>query len=103
MINPASLASRHDNVPYRQVTGSCGSELSAPRSWTAVYDEQAGGVRPAGGKVQLNLLLCAPYGDYELVLYTESYSDAGSTLQQRTSWEVLDGHDEVGLGWPTRE
>ena len=47
------------------------------------------------GRVQLNLFLCCPFGDYELELVVESFSDEGSELQQRTSWEIENGPDEV--------
>ena len=46
-------------------------------------------------RVQLNLFLCCPFGDYEIDLIVESYSDEGSELQQRTAWEIENGSDEV--------
>lgn len=81
----------------RQVSGVCGAELPGLRSWTASYDELAGDRGPSGGKVQLNLLVCAPYGEYELELSIDSYSKSGSGLERRTSWEVLTGPDGVRL------
>lgn len=48
----------------------------------------------SGDRNQLTLSICAPFGEYELELETNSYSEA-SSVQGRTSWEVLDGADEV--------
>ena len=47
------------------------------------------------GRVQLNLFVCCPFGDYEIDLDVESFSDEGSTLEQRTAWEIENGPDEV--------
>lgn len=46
-------------------------------------------------RVQLNLYVCAPFGGYELDMDIDSHSDEGSTLQQRTSWLIRNGHDQV--------
>ena len=46
-------------------------------------------------RVQLNLFVCCPFGNYEIDLDVDSYSDEGSTLQQRTAWEIENGYDEV--------
>lgn len=46
-------------------------------------------------RVQLNLYLCPPFGEYELDMEIDSYSDEGLTLQQRTSWLVKNGPDQV--------
>lgn len=48
-------------------------------------------------RVQLNLFLCCPFGDYEIDLVVESFSDEGSALQQRTAWEIENGPDEVKI------
>ena len=45
-------------------------------------------------RVQLNLFVCCPFGEYELELDVESYG-SGSIRQQRTSWEIENGADEV--------
>lgn len=45
--------------------------------------------------MQLNLLLCAPFGEYELELETDSFSDDTFVFQGRTSWSILNGYDEV--------
>ena len=47
-------------------------------------------------RVQLNLFVCCPYGEYELDLVVESFS-GGTIRQQRTSWEIENGPDEVCL------
>lgn len=49
-------------------------------------------------RVQLNLLVCSPFGEYEVDLDIQSFSDEGSTLEQRTSWQVKNGPDEVLTG-----
>ena len=46
-------------------------------------------------RVQLNLHICCPFGEYELDMNIQSYSNRNSTLQQRTAWEVQNGPDEV--------
>lgn len=45
----------------------------------------------------LTLLICAPFGEYELELGTNSFSDGTSGTQQHTSWEILNGLDEVTM------
>lgn len=49
-------------------------------------------------RVQLNLLACSPFGEYQIDLDVESFSDENSTLQQRTSWQIKNGPDEVLTG-----
>lgn len=51
--------------------------------------------------MQLNLFLCCPFGNYELELVVESFSDEGSELEQRTSWEIENGPDEVFIQFST--
>jgi len=46
-------------------------------------------------RVQLSLYVCSPFGEYELDMDIDSYSDESSTLQQRTSWLIKNGHDQV--------
>lgn len=41
------------------------------------------------------MFLCCPFGEYEIDLDVKSFSDEGSTLQQRTAWEIENGPDEV--------
>lgn len=53
------------------------------------------GVWRVANRVQLNGFVCAPFGNYEIELDVTSYSDAGSTMQQRTAWEIENGPDEV--------
>lgn len=48
-------------------------------------------------RVQLNLYVCAPFGEYELVMDIDSYSGPSSTLQQRTSWLIKNGPDQVHI------
>lgn len=45
--------------------------------------------------MQLNLYVCSPFGEYELDMDIDSHSDEGSTLQQRTSWLIKNGPDQV--------
>lgn len=63
--------------------------------WTATYNEHAEPEGSPDGKAQLNLLVCAPFGEYELELDTESYSDGTSGTHGRTSWEIFNGVEEV--------
>ena len=42
-----------------------------------------------------NLFVCCPFGDYEIDLDVESFSDEGSTREQRTAWEIENSSDEV--------
>lgn len=89
---------------WRQITGPCGAAL--PESELlfeeTFYDSTAGDSPPntSAGRVQLNLFLCCPFGDYELDLIVESFSDEGSDLEQRTSWEIENGPDEFHI-WDT--
>lgn len=49
-------------------------------------------------RVQLNLYVCAPFGDYEIDLDVESYSDDSATIVESpasTSWIIRNGHDQV--------
>lgn len=74
---------------YRQLTGECGVHESNLRTWTGTFDNSAGSGE--AGRVQLNLWICAPFGEYELEIDTSSYGDK----QGRTSWEILSGDEEV--------
>ena len=49
-------------------------------------------------RLQLNLLVCAPFGAYELGMDIESFSYEGSTREQRTSWLIKNGLDQVFTG-----
>ena len=46
-------------------------------------------------RVKLNLLICCPFGDYELDLDIQSYDDESTTRISRLSFEVENGADEV--------
>lgn len=95
-FSPPFATPCHPSPPRcRQLTGECGVEISDLRVWTATYNEPAESEGSPVGRTQLNLLMCAPFGEYELELDTESYSDAASSTQGRTSWEILNGVDEV--------
>lgn len=83
-----------------QVSGPCGTAISADtaKSWTESYDIDDGDAGPdSSGRVQLNIFVCAPFGDYEIELQVASYSKAGSMLQKRTAWEIEKGKEEVLL------
>lgn len=54
------------------------------------------GIAELVNRVQLNLFVCCPFGEYELDLVVESTS-SGTIRQQRTSWEIENGPDEVRL------
>lgn len=46
-------------------------------------------------RVQLSLIVCSPFGEYEIDLDILSFSDENSTLERRTSWLIKTGVDEV--------
>lgn len=46
-------------------------------------------------RVKLNLLICCPFGEYELDLDIQSYDDESTTRTSRLSFEVENGADEV--------
>eukprot|EP00904_Undaria_pinnatifida_P008999 jgi/Undpi1/5229/HiC_scaffold_2.g00511.m1 len=91
----------------RQTTGPCGAEEDDLLSWEVSYDgssENSEDDPPTAGnsgRVQLNLYVCCPFGEYEIDLDVESYSDEGSTLQQRTAWEIENGPDECDSSIPS--
>eukprot|EP00904_Undaria_pinnatifida_P009002 jgi/Undpi1/5231/HiC_scaffold_2.g00512.m2 len=80
---------------WRQISGECGAPVSDPMEWEESYDVGNGDTPPDEGRVQLNIFVCAPFGHYEIDLDVASYSDEGSTLQQRTAWEIENGPDEA--------
>ena len=76
-------------------TSICGISNFADESVVALLLLQCWRISFISGRVQLNLFLCCPFGQYELDLVVESFSDEGSDLQQRTAWEIENGPDEV--------
>lgn len=75
--------------------------VAKPASWTEVYDVALGDLGPNNqGRVQLNIFVCAPFGEYELTLDVQSYTRTNLGLAQRTSWELENGEDEVCLSVP---
>lgn len=80
---------------YRQLTGECGSFAEDLRTWTAVFDEVIRDEVSPDDTALLTLSICAPFGEYELELETDSYSSPTSDMKARTSWEILNGSDEV--------
>lgn len=88
-------------MTWSQLTGPCGVPVAKPASWTEVYDVALGDLGPNNqGRVQLNIFVCAPFGEYELTLDVQSYTDTNSGLAQRTSWELENGEDEYHI-WDT--
>ncbi|CAM9274851.1 unnamed protein product [Laminaria digitata] len=91
---------------WTQVTGACGAPVDDPATWEVSYDgstddaEDESPLPTNAGRVQLNLFVCCPFGDYEIDLDVESFSDEGSTREQRTAWEIENGPDEFHI-WDT--
>lgn len=80
----------------RQLTGPCGVPVANPMSWTETYDATKGDKKPnSDGRVQLNLFVCAPFGEYEIELDVKSFTGDRPGLQERTAWELENGEDEV--------
>lgn len=80
----------------RQLTGPCGKQASDPKYWTATYDSSKNDRRPSrDGKVELELLVCCPYGQYELVLDVKSHNDKGGKPDKGIGWRIETGRDGV--------
>lgn len=41
--------------------------------------------------MQLNIFVCAPFGEYAIELKVESTTVNALEMQQRTAWEIEDG------------
>lgn len=48
-------------------------------------------------RVKLNLLLCVPFGDYELDMLVESFNYESTTKTTRFAFEIENGADEVSV------
>lgn len=86
----------------RQLSGECGAEVApADRAeWTGTYDTLSlNDEEPdLSGRVQLDLWVCAPFGEYELEMVVMSFTDddAPIAFEKRSAWEIENGADEVG-------
>lgn len=81
----------------RQLTGPCGKSFSGSKYWTTTYDSSSSDSRPSKhGKVELELLVCCPFGQYELELDVKSYSDKNGKPEKRIAWRIENGNDGVG-------
>lgn len=79
----------------RQLTGPCGQAVTGAKYWSAKYDSSSRDHRPSrDGKVELELLVCCPYGQYELELDVTSYCDKDEK-QKRIAWRIENGYDGV--------
>lgn len=45
--------------------------------------------------MELELLVCSPFGQYELELDVESYNDKHGKPDKRVTWQIEDGHNGV--------
>lgn len=81
----------------RQLTDACWKDVTNSKTWTGFYDVEGGDIEPNHeGRVQLSIFVCAPFGEYELMLDVNSYTeDPDSRLQQRTAWTLENGDEEV--------
>lgn len=84
------------------MSGPCGKRVSDPKSWTATYDSSEKDRQSSrDGKVELQLSVCCPYGQYELELDVKSYNDEDDK-EQRVAWRIESGRDGVSLGLQSR-
>lgn len=83
---------------HRQLTGVCGP-LLVPNNWTASYEASENDQALADQVMafQLNLLVCAPFGDYELELVADTHVEETAPSRPPTFVTVVDGNDEVGF------
>lgn len=77
-----------------------GEDVPASSIYSADTDaERDGGEYPytaSGSRLQMDMYICVPYGNYELTVKTKS-SNGGSSMK-KIAWEVEYGPDEVGGG-----
>ena len=51
----------------------------------------------ANDRLQMDMYVCAPWGDYELII--EVSSTNGNNAMERVAWEIEYGPDEVCVGY----
>lgn len=78
----------------RQVAGECGEADFTPYNRTMEF--RAGDVPVTENRVQMDMYICAPFGEYELEIQVRSTNgkDDDPTME-KVAWEVEFGPDEV--------
>lgn len=65
------------------------------KTWTGTFEKSTRAGVAFGERSQLNLWVCAPFGEYELELESDSYSEGKDAGGRHTAWQILNGDDEV--------
>lgn len=82
----------------RQLNGPCGAFVPPEErfEYAGFYDVFRGDEPPSnGGRVQLDMNLCCPFGDYELTMVVNSTLGTNPRFEARSAFEVENGPDEV--------
>eukprot|EP00903_Cladosiphon_okamuranus_P020283 g18613.t1 len=80
---------------YTQVAGECGEKDFTPYSESFEYKGDRGG----GNKLQMDMYICAPFGEYELEIEVKSTNGDGKPLA-KVAWEIEYGPNEYHI-WDT--
>eukprot|EP00903_Cladosiphon_okamuranus_P020284 g18614.t1 len=83
-------------VNYTQIAGECGETSFAPYTESFVYDGTRG---TKNGRRQMDMYICAPFGEYELQIEVRSTNGDGNPLAI-VAWEIEYGPDQFHL-WDT--
>eukprot|EP00903_Cladosiphon_okamuranus_P020285 g18615.t1 len=83
-------------VNYTQIAGECGETNFAPYTESFVYDGTRG---TKNGRRQMDMYICAPFGEYELQIEVRSTNGDGNPLAN-VAWEIEYGPDQFHL-WDT--
>ncbi|CAB1105692.1 unnamed protein product [Ectocarpus sp. CCAP 1310/34] len=82
-------------LKHRQLTDECGNAVTDGFSETVTYD---GDSIEDGDRLQMDMYICAPWGNYELELVSKSTN--GGNAMEKIAWEVEYGPDEYHI-WDT--
>ncbi|CAB1108728.1 unnamed protein product [Ectocarpus sp. CCAP 1310/34] len=82
-------------MTWRQLTDECGNAVTDGFSETVTYD---GDSIEDGDRLQMDMYICAPWGNYELELVSKSTN--GGNAMEKIAWEVEYGPDEYHI-WDT--
>lgn len=77
---------------FRQISDECGGPDFTPYSATMEYNGNENG-DIAGNRLQTDMYICAPWGNYELEIVVKSTN--GNNDMEKIAWEVEYGPDEV--------
>eukprot|EP00903_Cladosiphon_okamuranus_P005862 g5799.t2 len=82
---------------WTQVAGECGETDFEPYSATMEYNGNVEG-NVTSGRLQMDMYICGPWGDYELEVEVKSTNDGNA--MKRVAWEIEYGGDEYHI-WDT--